>query len=170
MFNQANYFQFFRKELVIFLPEKYERILEIGCGEGNFTHFLKQPYEAWGIEQNHDAAQIASKKMTKIMTGKYENFLSDLPDNYFDLVICNDVIEHMEDHDWFLNSIKKKMKPKGNLIGSVPNIRHITSLYELLIDKDWFYTDAGILDRTHLRFFTEKSLKRSFTERGFFKE
>jgi 2-polyprenyl-3-methyl-5-hydroxy-6-metoxy-1,4-benzoquinol methylase len=167
MLNQAIYYQANRNELAGLLPEKYKKVLEIGCGEGNFINCLKQPDEVWGIEPNQYAAQIASKKMTKVMVGKYQDFLSDLPDDYFDLVICNDVIEHMEDHDWFFDSIKKKMSKNSHLIGSVPNIRHITSLYKLLINKDWLYKDAGILDKTHLRFFTEKSLKRTFAEHGF---
>lgn len=82
-------------------------------------------------------------------------------------MICNDVIEHMVDHDEFLQSVKKNLKKDAYLVGSIPNVRYIANLFEILIKKDWEYKNEGILDETHLRFFTEKSLKRTIKENGF---
>ena len=73
----------------------------------------------------------------------------------------------MADEDWFLTTIKTKMKRKSIMVGSIPNVRYIDNLLHLIIRKDWRYLDSGILDRTHLRFFTEKSLKRCFDSNGY---
>ena len=85
----------------------------------------------------------------------------------FDVVVCNDVIEHMADHDKFLRDIKGKLAFNGCLVGSVPNVRYFGNLFKLLAKKDWKYEDQGVLDRTHLRFFTEKSLSRTFCDNGY---
>ena len=110
---------------------------------------------------------VSEKQGNKVLIGTYREVLKQLPKDYFDLVICNDVIEYMVDHTEFLQSIKKNLKKEAYLVGSIPNVRYINNLFELLIKKDWEYNNAGILDYTHLRFFTEKSLKRTIKENGF---
>jgi 2-polyprenyl-3-methyl-5-hydroxy-6-metoxy-1,4-benzoquinol methylase len=150
-----------------FLPESYHNVLEIGCAAGGFYSSLKQPCEVWGVEPNAEAAHVAALNLNKVIVGCFSDVIADIPDGYFDLVICNDVIEHMNDHDVFLRNIKSKMRPGGHLVGSVPNIRHITALFKILIKKDWEYSESGILDRTHLRFFTKKSLLRTLREHAY---
>jgi len=73
----------------------------------------------------------------------------------------------MVDHDEFFRTIKQKITEQASLVGSIPNVRYIGNLFELLFLKDWKYKDDGILDRTHLRFFTDRSIKRTFCENGF---
>ncbi len=101
------------------------------------------------------------------MHGTYDDAYKQLPDGFFDVVICNDVIEHMPDHDVFLQSIKSKLSDRGVLVCSIPNVRYLENLIHLVVKKDWQYQDSGILDRTHLRFFTEKSLKNSIAENNY---
>jgi 2-polyprenyl-3-methyl-5-hydroxy-6-metoxy-1,4-benzoquinol methylase len=162
------YFLNSRQEVAPFLPTHYLRTLEIGCGAGGFSQtYLKLAQEKWGIEPDIEAAAIATPKFHNLLVGTYDQACTKLPDNYFDLVVCNDVIEHMRDHDAFLRGIKSKMKSGAYLVGSIPNIRHFTALIKLLIFKDWPYANDGILDRTHLRFFTKKSLRRAFIENGY---
>lgn len=150
-----------------FLPAVYQRVLEIGCGEGAFSKTLSPNSERWGIEPNGAAAADAKDSFYRIMAGTYGQVCKDLPEDYFDLVICNDVIEHMDDHDAFLDSIKTKMCKGGYLVASVPNMRYYKVLKELLLKKDWRYQDQGNMDRTHLRFFTGISLQRTLVEHGF---
>jgi len=157
----------FRPEMAQFLPTRYCKVLEIGCGEGDFRTHFNQNCEYWGIEPFQIAAKVASKKLFKVLIGPYEKVFELLPDTYFDLVICNDVIEHMFDHNAFFLSIKQKLKKDSYIVGSIPNVRFYLNLYELVIDKDWKYKGEGILDQTHLRFFTEKSLKRILIEHEF---
>ncbi|MBX2848864.1 MAG: class I SAM-dependent methyltransferase [Acidiferrobacterales bacterium] len=160
------YHKFYRQEMRQFLPLNYSKVLEVGCGEGNFRSNLNNSHEYWGIEPNLAASEIAQEKLDKVLCGKYEDVSNQLPDKYFDLIICNDVIEHMEHHDKFLFALQKNIAPSGSLIVSIPNVRYIPNLMELIFLKDWHYREAGILDVTHLRFFTFKSLKRVLHETG----
>ncbi len=161
------YYRANRGVMTRFLPDSYQRVLEVGCGAGGFYDHLQQPCEVWGVEPNPDAAKAAATKLHRVLTGRYDHLADQLPDGYFDMIVCNDVIEHMDDHDAFLEAIKRKMRPGGVIVGSIPNIRHITALFKLLITKDWKYSESGILDRTHLRFFTERSLRRTLLEHGY---
>ena len=156
-----------REEVVMFLPKSYSKVLEVGCGEGTFLRYINPDAEVWGIEPNKLAANKASEIYHVVYNDFFDNVLSEIPDNYFDLVICNDVIEHMADHNDFFNKIKNKMTSHGFIVGSVPNVRFINNLFNLLILKDWRYKESGVLDYTHLRFFTEKSLKKTFLDNGF---
>lgn len=161
------YFIESRKEILPFLPTEYSKVLEIGCGEGIFSTNLIGAIEVWGIEPDENSAAIASKKIFKVFNATYEKCFNELPENYFNLVICNDVIEHMPDYNFFFQSIKKKMTANGCLVGSIPNVRYFENIATFLIAKDWKYSSFGILDYTHLRFFTKKSLLRSIKENGY---
>lgn len=167
--SSSPYYKGLRREVVQFLPAGYSRVLEIGCGEGGFRSYVG-PCEYWGIEPNHHAAAIARAALSRVIEATYQDAFSQLPDHYFDMVICNDVIEHMVDPEQFLSSIKQKLKVGAVLVGSIPNVRYAGHLFELLFLKDWQYQDQGILDRTHLRFFTEKSMERLFKKHGFLVE
>lgn len=76
-------------------------------------------------------------------------------------------MEHMTGHEEFLSRVKRKIAPGGSIVGSVPNVRYFKNLFDILILKDWDYKDDGILDRTHLRYFTSKSLSRSPEATGY---
>jgi 2-polyprenyl-3-methyl-5-hydroxy-6-metoxy-1,4-benzoquinol methylase len=170
MINEKNedvYFQSMRPEMVQFIPKEYSKVLEIGCNDGSFRQYIKNDCEYWGVEPFERAAKIAEPKMDKILTDFYENVKNEIPDNYFDLVVANDVIEHMMQPWDFLESIKEKMTANACLVLSVPNVRHFPHLKELLFEKDWKYKDMGILDITHLRFFTKKSIVCLLNEKGF---
>lgn len=156
-----------RPDMINWVPDHYSRVLEIGSADGGFRQELDPLCEYWGVEPNTMHTSQSSGFFTKLLSGTYLDVHNELPDYYFDLVICNDVIEHMPDHDRFFEMIKSKMTDNAYLIGSIPNIRYARTLYELLINKDWQYSRMGVLDTTHLRYFTEKSLKRTFAEHGF---
>ena len=156
-----------RTEMLDFLPDDYSRILEIGCYDGTFRQYLNKPCEYWGVEPLKEVADIAKTKMDKVLVDFYDRVANEIPDNYFDLIVVNDVIEHIENPWAFLQSIKKKMTANASIVLSIPNVRYYSNLKELLYLKDWEYKDAGILDITHLRFFTEKSIVRLLNECGF---
>jgi 2-polyprenyl-3-methyl-5-hydroxy-6-metoxy-1,4-benzoquinol methylase len=153
-----------RTEMVPFLPEKFDRVLEIGCGEGAFACNYAGAQERWGVEMNASDAEKAKRFFDHVLNGRYEQVQMQIPDGHFDLIVCNDVIEHMEDHDWFLNAIQAKLRPEGRLVASLPNIRYYQPLFEYLFLKEWRYRNHGNMDRSHLRFFTGKSLLRTLRE------
>lgn len=161
------YFENTRPEMTGYLPESLGRVLEVGCGAGAFAAHLGGATEHWGIEPDPDAARRAQDRGLRVVVGTFQEVAGELPVGAFDTVVCNDVIEHMTDHDEFLADIRRYMSPDGVIVGSVPNVRHLPHLVNLLVKKDWEYTDDGTLDRTHLRYFTEKSLRRSLTEADF---
>lgn len=167
MSKHASYYQGARPEVMPFLPDDYSKVLEIGCGNGAFRQLMTHGCEYWGVEPEETAAQEADQRLDKVFHATFEEAYTLLPNHYFDLVICNDVIEHLPDHEQFFRQIREKMAPGGKIIGSVPNVRYYKNLFAVLVMKDWRYTAKGILDSTHLRFFTRKSLLRSFRANGF---
>lgn len=160
---REEYYESQRSDMASFIPATYKCVLEVGCGDGGFSQTLKPDAEVWGIEPYG----VIKFPLYRSFSTTYEEAYSDLPDNYFDLIVCNDVIEHLADHDGFFDSIKNKMKPGAALVGSIPNVRYYKNLREVLFARDWEYTDSGILDYTHLRFFTEKSLLNTINKHGF---
>ncbi|MDY6828776.1 MAG: class I SAM-dependent methyltransferase [Pseudomonadota bacterium] len=161
------YFRQPRADMLPLLPQRYTKVLEIGCGEGLFSAGLDKTAERWGIEPDAEAAARAQSRLDRVLVCDYFAAKAQLPTGHFDLIICNDVIEHMPDHDAFLHDIQTYLAPAGVLIASIPNIRYFPVLWELLVFRDFRYRDSGVLDRTHLRFFTARSLKRSLQDAGF---
>ena len=163
----SEYYQQTRHEVMDFIPSRAHNILEIGCGAGVFLAQVQNTGEKWGVEPSHEAFHKAKKVTPNVLNGTFDQVEDQIPDHHFDLVICNDVIEHMVNHDQFFEQIKKKLAPNGQIAGSIPNVRYLPNLIELIFKADWRYRDAGILDRTHLRFFTFNSLKRTFNEHNY---
>lgn len=156
-----------RDEVMNFVPPGARRILEVGCGSGAFRAHFPTEIEYWGVEPESGPAAEAAKHLTKVLRGNFEECAQELPNAYFDLVVCNDVIEHMPDPRQFLRAIQRVMTPTAALVGSIPNVRVLSNLVRLLAKRDWEYVDSGILDYTHLRFFTQKSLARELSDAGF---
>jgi len=157
------YFSSERKEMLKFIPQDAKKILDIGCGVGAFAQQLcSVEREIWGLEPDQASAVIASEKLYKVISGKVEDKLSELPDHYFDVVVFNDVLEHLL-YPWdILEKVKTKLASNGKLVCSIPNVRYIRNLGHVLVHRDWQYGDQGILDSTHFRFFTKKSMVNLF--------
>jgi 2-polyprenyl-3-methyl-5-hydroxy-6-metoxy-1,4-benzoquinol methylase len=157
-----------RTEMLPYIPLSCQKILEVGCGDGNFLRsFVEKGTEVWGIEPVEKAAKAAKTKLFKVFIGTLEAFLTDLPDNYFDAIIFNDVLEHMVYPDKNLIALKNKLTSEGVIVTSIPNFRYIKNLNHVVLQKDWRYTQSGILDDTHFRFFTKKSMIALFEENGY---
>lgn len=164
-----NYYTESRPEIASLVPKGIKTILDIGTGQGYFLKLIKEQIgsETWGIELVTEMAEIAMKHSDKIITGKVEDVLSSIPDGYFDCITFNDVLEHTLEPGEILKMIKPKLSEKGIIMASIPNFRYLFNLYNLIFKGDWEYTDAGILDSTHLRFFTQKSMKQMFEKAGY---
>ncbi|RMD49523.1 MAG: class I SAM-dependent methyltransferase, partial [Ignavibacteria bacterium] len=92
-----------------------------------------------------------------------------LPANKFDLIMFADVLEHLIDPEYVLKELKNKLKPGGEIIASIPNIRH-WSIFRQLLEGNWNYAEHGLLDKTHLRFFTRKTMISLFENAGYHAE
>lgn len=164
----AAYFECERAEMLDYIPESVSTILEVGCGAGAFGRYVKnhRSVEMWGIEPDNDAAQYASGFLDHVLVGMFPQ-VEQLPQHYFDCIVFNDVLEHMIDPWAALSKAKDYLTPDGYVVASVPNIRYLPILYRLLVRGEWTYTPTGALDKTHLRFFTKKSMLAMFDETGF---
>ena len=158
------YYQNPREEMFRFIPKNVQRTLEIGCGTGLFSELVKKELhaECWGVEIEEKCAKIAAEKLYRIIQSNVSDSLAILPDKYFDCIIMNDVIEHLYDPFSLLEIIKSKINSKGVVVLSIPNVRFWNNLRAFVWRGEWDYKDAGILDNTHLRFFTYKSLLKMF--------
>ncbi|MFD0933072.1 class I SAM-dependent methyltransferase [Psychroflexus salinarum] len=163
------YYKKERPEMLEFFPKNAKTVLEVGCGQGTFVKQIKDLYqtETWGIEYMESHAKEAQKVLDKVFIGQCEKFIDDLPDNYFDVIYFNDVLEHLFDPYMVLEKMKQKLTEKGKIISSLPNIRYHSALKMLILKKDWKYEDSGVLDHTHIRFFTKKSIERMYKNLGF---
>lgn len=167
MKKSSSYYQNQRPEIYGMVPEFADKILEIGCAAGGFRLNFSEHVEYWGVEPVREAADQARQKNIKALCGTYDEVCNQIPDAYFDVVVCNDVIEHVADPEAFLFSLKNKLAPNGVLVGSIPNVRFWGNLINLLVRRDWQYEESGVLDRTHLRFFTAKSFRRLMHDVGY---
>jgi 2-polyprenyl-3-methyl-5-hydroxy-6-metoxy-1,4-benzoquinol methylase len=154
---QNNYFAFVRKDIEPLLPKRTGRVLEVGCGRGGTLAWLKATGRArWvvGIELFADAAAVARTKLDELHEGDVDQHIDILAPGSFDLILCLDVLEHLVDPWATLRRLQSLLRPGGQLIASLPNIRHHSVVLPLLLTGKWRYETAGIMDRTHLRFFS----------------
>jgi 2-polyprenyl-3-methyl-5-hydroxy-6-metoxy-1,4-benzoquinol methylase len=165
----ADYYSIDRSEMAAFVPAGARRIVDVGCGTGGFAASLKRDRgaEVWGIELAPAAASEAEARLDRVLVGDAATCIAGLPDTYFDCVVFNDVLEHLADPYQVLLRTQAKLAPEGTVVCSIPNVRYWRVLRGLLLRKDWRYEESGVLDRTHLRFFTERSIRDMFRELGY---
>jgi 2-polyprenyl-3-methyl-5-hydroxy-6-metoxy-1,4-benzoquinol methylase len=153
-----NYYQHVRREIRPLLPERASRILDIGAGAGGTIGWLKSIYpaaETTAVELNPELRDDLKRNSDVVLIGAIEECLSELEGATFDLIVMLDVLEHLHDSTATLKKICMLLEPEGHVIVSVPNVAHLSVSIPLLFRRDFTYRDAGILDRTHLRFFVE---------------
>jgi 2-polyprenyl-3-methyl-5-hydroxy-6-metoxy-1,4-benzoquinol methylase len=164
----TSYFDFARPELLALVPESARRVLDIGCGAGRLGEAIKarQTAEVVGIEMVEAAARRARERLDQVLVGNVERMDLPFESGSFDAVICGDVLEHLRDPEGLLRRVRTLLRPGGCVIASIPNVRHHTVVRSLLAGN-WTYEPAGLLDRTHLRFFTRVDIEQLFAETGF---
>jgi GT2 family glycosyltransferase/2-polyprenyl-3-methyl-5-hydroxy-6-metoxy-1,4-benzoquinol methylase len=166
--SESGYYEFARPEIQAMVPHDARLILDVGCASGHMAGGIKSNLmaEVWGIEPVEEVARHAERLLDRVIVAPVEQAIQELPDGYFDCIIFADVLEHLQDPDQVLIDIQAKLKPTGEIVASIPNVRHWSVVKDLLEGR-WEYADAGILDRTHLRFFTRQSVQNLFRRTGF---
>jgi SAM-dependent methyltransferase len=158
-----------RVELAPFVPDRVRTVLDVGCARGGFAITLRgllgPEARLSGVEAVPAAAQVASRHLDEVYGGYFPD---DLPRDVgrFDLVCFNDVLEHMLDPWSAVESASLYLSPGGRIMASIPNVRYGPHL-EKLWRGGWDYEDTGILDRTHVRFFTERTVREMFEQAGY---
>lgn len=152
------YFAHARDEIMPHLPQSVARVMELGPGAGGTIAMIKQRHPnlwSYGIEISDDAADKARKVLNVVDVADVEthHFEDTIEPASLDVILCLDVLEHLRDPWSVVKRLSPLLRPGGRLIVSVPNIRNWKFIKRLLLKGDFFYTDAGLLDRTHLRFF-----------------
>jgi trans-aconitate methyltransferase len=168
--NDDYYYAGGRHEILPFIPEDARVFLDVGCGSGNFGAMLKNRFSGatvWGSELNSRIAAQAAEQLDKVIAGDINAAVAELPDKFFDCITFNDSLEHLADPFGLLAQIKSKLSDRGVVVSSIPNVRYFDNLRDLLFKKQWKYVDAGVLDRTHLRFFTQQSIIDMYQELGY---
>jgi len=158
--NAIKYYSNIRPALLQMIGENAGHVLDVGCGEGVLGEYLLAQgcaKSVIGVEYNVTAATLAHDKLTQVFCGDVEQLTkqpSELNKHVFDSIVCGDVLEHLRDPWEAVRCLNTLLAPDGKLIVSVPNVRHWRVVLPLLLRGAWEYQAQGILDRTHLRFFT----------------
>lgn len=169
-----NYYQGINADLLSMLPKNVQTVVEIGCAAGQFAaayRAINPTVRYLGVELFEDAAQQAATQMDDVIIGSIEDIdvfseLEDvLGDSEIDVLVFGDVLEHLLDPWGILAKFKQIMSPNGYCVACIPNISHWTILAGLL-HGEWNYADFGLLDKTHLRFFTKKTMIELFENTG----
>jgi GT2 family glycosyltransferase/spore maturation protein CgeB/tetratricopeptide (TPR) repeat protein/SAM-dependent methyltransferase len=162
------YFEFDRPELLAQIPPTASDVLDVGCAAGLLGQALKrrQPTRVVGIERNPRAAGAARSRLDEVLVSDAEDEAVQFPNMTFDVVVCGDILEHLREPLNFLRRVRSWLRPTGQLVASIPNVRH-HSVVRSLLAGDWTYESAGLLDRTHLRFFTRREIEKLLFRAGF---
>ena len=168
----VEYYLYPRQELAQLVQEPVEeplKILDIGCGCGALMGYLKGIYpnaEMYGIELNPEVAKIASG-MGTVMCGDVEKEKFPWEKEYFDYIIMGDVLEHLMTPENVLKRLYEHLKTGGHIIVSMPNVKHYSVMLPLLRHDIFPYSDAGILDRTHVKMYTGIEIQNLLIRSGY---
>lgn len=170
----ANYYQLAREDVVGFLGKYIEKsglkpqsALEIGCSGGGTGVLCKERLGVKfyaGLELMPEAAEEARQRLDWVGQGNIEEMiaedrLGELPDRKYDLLLFLDVLEHLYNPWKVLEVTSKMLNPGGLLVGSIPNVGNLYVLWKIMRDQ-FEYDEEGLLDRTHIRFFTAHTIKK----------
>lgn len=155
--------------LILDLVGGNKRILDVGCSTGYLGAVLvDRGCSVVGIEIDPEAAAAAGSRLERVVVGDLQtmDLAAELADDAFDVVIFGDVLEHVTDPSSVLRSAQSLLHPSGSVVISIPHVAHGDVRLALLSGK-WNYTNLGLLDDTHVRFYTRDTLMQLLRESGF---
>lgn len=167
-----SYYTNAREEVLPFVPEAADRILDVGCATGGFGEALKKrrpgSVVVHGIEMDADAASMAQDRLDAVVCAEFgksavETLRGDQP---YSCIVFNDVLEHMLDPGAALDIARNSLTENGYVVASIPNIRNWNTMDQILRGGRFRYADKGVLDRTHVRFFCLQDMIALFEDSG----
>ena len=159
----------FNERLLGAVPSGARRILEVGCARGRLGHELKrqdQRRHVAGVELDPDAARVAGERLDEVFVLDVQAETPPIEPGSLDCIIFGDVLEHLVDPEDVLRRYRHLLAPDGLVLVSVPNIQHF-SIVKNLLRGDFMYQPSGLLDSTHLRFFTYMTFAKLMLDAGF---
>lgn len=166
----GEYFQELRGTMLSLVKGTPKRVLEIGCASGQTLAWFRErgAEQAVGVEYSREAAAMAEARgIGRIIVGDIERMDLDLEPASFDLLIAGHVLEHLADPWKTLRKLRDYLRPGGQLVGALPNVRHHSVVIPLLFKGQWEYQPSGIMDWTHLRFFSRQTALTLVKDAGF---
>ena len=156
-----------RTKFIRMIP-RGSRVLEVGCANGSLAGYLTQHLgcEVVGIELNPEAAREAEFHCSHIIVGDVERGALDRAEGIFDVITFGDVLEHLVLPGAVLSRCRSLLSDEGFLLLSIPNVAHYMLRFRLLLGQ-FDYEQYGLLDRTHLRFFTLRTARQMLAESGY---
>lgn len=154
-------------QMITHQPDENISVLEVGCGCGTTLariQYLWKNAEIFGIELNEKVAELGAN-VGNVMAGNIESFAFPYEEKLFDYIILADVLEHLHEPAETLKQLMVYLKDDGRILCSIPNIMNQNVIAGLLMGR-FQYEKDGILDRTHLRFFTLDSIKEMIDSCG----
>lgn len=149
--------------------DHHKQVVDFGCATGYFSHLLtQQQCIVTGVEINPEAAKVAEQYCQEVIVADLDfvSVTEILPHRQFDVAVFGDVLEHLRNPWQVLQDTKQILKEDGYIVASIPNIAHGAIRLALLQGK-FEYTEFGILDNTHLRFFTRKTVEDLLENSGY---
>jgi spore maturation protein CgeB/ubiquinone/menaquinone biosynthesis C-methylase UbiE len=163
----GGYFRLTRPEMMEHVPRGARRLLDVGCGGGDFGQAVKKrgKVEVVGIEIDPQACAMADQVLDRAIEGNIETMELPFEDGYFDCITFSDVLEHLIDPTEALRKVTRVLAPDGVILMSIPNVGYY-EVIQMLANGRWRYSSAGIMDRSHLRFFTAAEIRQMITDAG----
>lgn len=147
------------------------QVLEFGPANGRMTKYMKERLncKVYAVELDENSAKDAAKYTEKIVIGSIEDYtwIEEFKDIKFDYIVFADVLEHLYYPEKVLNKIKDFLMEEGSVLVSIPNIAHNSIIINLL-NNEFNYNNIGLLDNTHIRFFTKKTFDNLIRKSGYF--
>ena len=144
-------------------------VLDVGCGQGALAgEIAVRGYEVWGIEQDEFAVGRAAKRIDRVIQADLTDqgaVESDIGSKKFDQIVFSDVLEHVYDPLTVLRSYIGYLKPDGQVLISLPNVVNWHTRLAILFGR-FNYQDSGVMDRTHIRFFTFRTARQMVQAAG----
>ena len=169
---EMTYFTEARLDLLQLLPRSQNiKLLEIGAGTGETLLAAKKlgiAIECVGVElMKIDNSNQRNPDIDRFVFGDIQTLHLDFEENYFDVIVCADVIEHLINPWLTIEKLSKFLKKDGLFVSSIPNFRNFRVLRSIVFQGNFEYQEAGILDKTHLRFFCKKNIINLFKDSGY---